>query len=169
MKDYRFVFVCALVFLLGAFGFAAFNATLYSALKYTTAINVTILQSGMPMVIFILNFLLFRMITHWAQALGYTITLAGVVVNSSIVMIDSVHQAMQRAGRDEQERTQAMIDALVGRLRPILVTSLSTLGGVLPTAYGLGGYDVIMSPMSLAILAAVESHAALSVTSSVMM
>ena len=44
-----------------------------------------------------------------------------------------------------------MIDALVGRLRPILVTSLSTLGGVLPTAYGLGGYDSVMSPMSLAL------------------
>ena len=44
-----------------------------------------------------------------------------------------------------------MIDALVGRLRPILVTTLSTLGGVLPTAYGIGGYDSVMSPMSLAL------------------
>ena len=44
-----------------------------------------------------------------------------------------------------------MIDALVGRLRPVLVTSLSTFGGVMPTAYGLGGWDSIMSPMSLAL------------------
>jgi multidrug efflux pump subunit AcrB len=66
-------------------------------------------------------------------------------------MIDSVHQALQGAHGSETERTGVMIDALVGRLRPILVTSLSTLGGVLPTAYGLGGYDQIMSPMSLAI------------------
>jgi multidrug efflux pump subunit AcrB len=79
------------------------------------------------------------------------IGLAGVVVNTAIVMIDSVHSAVQRAGRSEQERNQAMIDALVSRLRPILVTSLSTFGGVMPTAYGLGGYDTIMSPMSLAI------------------
>jgi multidrug efflux pump subunit AcrB len=79
------------------------------------------------------------------------IGLAGVVVNSSIVMIDSVHQALQHGSGDESERTRIMIEALVGRLRPILVTSLSTLGGVLPTAYGLGGYDQIMSPMSLAI------------------
>ena len=41
--------------------------------------------------------------------------------------------------------------ALVARLRPILVTSLSTLGGVLPTAYGFGGYDDVMAPMSLAL------------------
>ena len=37
------------------------------------------------------------------------------------------------------------------RLRPVLVTSLSTFGGVMPTAYGLGGYDAVMSPMSLAL------------------
>ena len=30
-------------------------------------------------------------------------------------------------------------------------TSLSTFGGVLPTAYGFGGYDAVMSPMSLAL------------------
>ena len=47
----------------------------------------------------------------------------------------------------EYERTYAV----VGRLRPILVTTLTTLGGVLPTAYGLGGYDAMISPMSLAL------------------
>jgi multidrug efflux pump subunit AcrB len=33
----------------------------------------------------------------------------------------------------------------------VLVTSLSTFCGVLPTAYGFGGYDAVMSPMSLAL------------------
>ena len=80
------------------------------------------------------------------------IGLAGVVVNSAIVMIDSVHRTQHAvADKDEATRTAAMIDALVSRLRPILVTSLSTMGGVLPTAYGLGGYDAVMSPMSLAL------------------
>ena len=44
-----------------------------------------------------------------------------------------------------------MIDAVVERLRPILVTTLTTLGGVLPTAYSIGGYDPIVSILSLAI------------------
>jgi multidrug efflux pump subunit AcrB len=44
-----------------------------------------------------------------------------------------------------------MIDALVIRLRPVLVTSLSTFGGVMPTAYGFGGWDPVMSPLSLAL------------------
>jgi len=84
-------------------------------------------------------------------ALIGAIGLAGVVVNSAIVMIDSVHRAQLNARGNEVRRTAAMIDALVERLRPILVTSLSTLGGVLPTAYGLGGYDDVMAPLSLAI------------------
>jgi drug/metabolite transporter (DMT)-like permease len=71
------------LFLLGAFGFAVFNGTLYTALKYTTAINVTILQAAMPMVIFVLNFMAFRTHVHWAQVLGYSVTLAGVLLTAS--------------------------------------------------------------------------------------
>jgi multidrug efflux pump subunit AcrB len=80
------------------------------------------------------------------------IGLSGVVVNSSIVMVDAVHRAQHAVtDADDATRTTAMIAALVGRLRPILVTTLSTLGGVLPTAYGFGGYDFVMGPMSLAL------------------
>jgi multidrug efflux pump subunit AcrB len=98
-------------------------------------------------------------LTFWAHGLNFsmlpligTLGLAGVVVNASIIMVDAVHQAQHGLeDADETTRTSAMIDALVGRLRPILVTTLSTLGGVLPTAYGIGGYDSVMSPMSLAL------------------
>ncbi|MGI9591445.1 MAG: efflux RND transporter permease subunit, partial [Myxococcota bacterium] len=85
-------------------------------------------------------------------ALIGAIGLSGVVVNSAIVMVDAVHRAQHALPEgDDGTRTNAMIDALVGRLRPILVTTLSTLGGVLPTAYGFGGYDFVMGPMSLAL------------------
>ena len=68
------------LFLAGAFGFAGFNILLYTSLKYTTAINVAILQSAMPMFIFALNFMLFGLRMHWAHALGYSITLIGVLL-----------------------------------------------------------------------------------------
>jgi multidrug efflux pump subunit AcrB len=98
-------------------------------------------------------------LTFWAHGLNFsmlpligTLGLAGVVVNGSIIMVDAVHRAQYGLeGADDATRSEAMIDALVGRLRPILVTTLSTLGGVLPTAYGIGGYDSVMSPMSLAL------------------
>jgi drug/metabolite transporter (DMT)-like permease len=67
----------------GMFGFAGFNITLYSALQYTSAINVAIEQAGMPMIIFLANFLLFRIrVTGW-QFLGFLLTLAGVVTTAS--------------------------------------------------------------------------------------
>jgi multidrug efflux pump subunit AcrB len=57
---------------------------------------------------------------------------------------------LDRSG-DYQQQQEIVLNAVVSRLRPILVTTLTTLGGVLPTAYGIGGYDSIVSPMSLAI------------------
>nr|AID69700.1 drug/metabolite transporter (DMT) superfamily permease [uncultured organism] len=67
----------------GAVGFTSFNILLYSALQYTTAINVAIEQAGMPMVIFLANFILFRIKVTPAQILGFVLTLAGVAVTAS--------------------------------------------------------------------------------------
>jgi drug/metabolite transporter (DMT)-like permease len=71
------------LFLLGTAGFALFNATMYSALQYTSAINVSIEQAGMPMFIFLANFLLFRLGVTWVQVLGFVVTLAGVALTAS--------------------------------------------------------------------------------------
>jgi drug/metabolite transporter (DMT)-like permease len=72
-----------LLFALGACGFAVFNAIFYTAVSYTTAINATIEQAGMPMVIFLINFLLFRMRAFPAQLLGFVLTLVGVALTAS--------------------------------------------------------------------------------------
>jgi len=99
-------------------------------------------------------------LTFWLHGMNFsllpvigTIGLSGVVVNASIVMVDAVHQAQGRLARGASaaERQEVLIETLVSRLRPILVTSLTTFGGVIPTAYGIGGYDAVMSPMSLAL------------------
>ncbi len=75
--------------------------------------------------------------------------LAGVVVNDAIVMVD----ALSRSGMGESEA--GLIDEVANiaaeRLRPVLLTTLTTVAGVMPTAYGLGGRDAVLSPMSLAL------------------
>lgn len=68
---------------MGVVGFTSFNALLYSALHYTTAINAVIEQAGMPVVIFVFNFLLFRMRTGLAQVAGFLLTLIGVALTAS--------------------------------------------------------------------------------------
>jgi multidrug efflux pump subunit AcrB len=79
--------------------------------------------------------------------------LAGVVVNDSIVMVTSLDQT----GTNEpgQQTLAELMDEVVRvsteRLRPVLLTTLTTVAGVMPTAYGLGGADALLSPMSLAL------------------
>ena len=68
---------------LGALGFTVFNMALYTALIYTSAINASIEQAGIPMLIFAGNFLLFRMRVTWAQIVGFILSLAGVAVAAS--------------------------------------------------------------------------------------
>ncbi|MFC3074722.1 DMT family transporter [Shinella pollutisoli] len=72
-----------LLFLYGAAGFTGFNALLYSALNYTSAINSVIVQAGIPMLIFVFNFLLFRVQASLAQVAGFTITFVGVLLTAS--------------------------------------------------------------------------------------
>jgi HAE1 family hydrophobic/amphiphilic exporter-1 len=60
------------------------------------------------------------------------VILVGVVVNHGIVLIDQV-QGLRRAGASREE---ALTEAARTRLRPILMTSLTTIGGLIPMAIG---------------------------------
>ena len=56
---------------------------LFSALNYTSAINVSIEQAGMPMLIFIVNFLLFGLRASAGQIVGFLLSIAGVALTAS--------------------------------------------------------------------------------------
>src|SRR3546814_20304814 len=62
------------------------------------------------------------------------ILLAGIVVKNAIVLIDLVNQ-LREAGRPKAE---AIVDACSARLRPIIMTTMTTFLGFLPLALGLG-------------------------------
>lgn len=65
---------------LGFVGFTLFSVALYSALMFTTAINASILQAGMPAIIFVANFWLFRLRTTAGQVFGFLLSLVGVAI-----------------------------------------------------------------------------------------
>ena len=67
--------------------------------------------------------------------------LIGVLVNDAVVMI----YTLNRNGEDVTANEIANLAAT--RFRPIVITSLTTLVGLLPTAYGLGGYNPFVAPM----------------------
>lgn len=64
---------------MGAVGYTAFNWAMYIALWSTTAINVAIAQAAMPMVIFVINLIVFADRASANQTFGYALTLIGVV------------------------------------------------------------------------------------------
>jgi drug/metabolite transporter (DMT)-like permease len=72
-----------LLTLLGMSGFSVFNAALYSALHHTSAINVSIEQAAMPMLVFAANFLLHRIGVAPGQIVGFTLSLLGVALTAT--------------------------------------------------------------------------------------
>lgn len=75
------------------------------------------------------------------------IGLAGIIVNNGIILIDFINQ-MRSEGK--LPLREILIKAPTIRLRPVMATSLTTMGGLFPTAYGLGGADAMLVPMTLA-------------------
>lgn len=73
----------SLLFFYGVIGYTTFNAMLYSAVKYTTAINVAIEQAGIPMLIFLMNFIFFRTSVSAAQFAGFGMTLVGIALTAA--------------------------------------------------------------------------------------
>jgi multidrug efflux pump subunit AcrB len=75
------------------------------------------------------------------------IGLAGVVVNSAIVLVSFI-DALRREGTLDFH--QCLVEGACIRLRPILLTTATTVAALFPTAYGLGGWDPMLVPMTLA-------------------
>lgn len=75
------------------------------------------------------------------------VALAGVIVNNAIVFIDFVNQ--KRAQGVSQY--QSIVSAAQMRIRPIFLTTLTTVAGLLPTAYGIGGLDKFVVPIAMSL------------------
>ena len=76
--------------------------------------------------------------------------LTGVVINSAIILVDYIQELLQKAGPNA-DFDAILVKASTGRLRAVLATGLTTVVGLVPTAFGLGGYDPILVPMTLAL------------------
>jgi len=83
------------------------------------------------------------------QAFIGTILLAGIVVNNAIVLVDCINQLRREQGLSLREAVE-----LGGRrrLRPILMTTLTTVLGLVPMALGLGEGGEVQAPMARVIL-----------------
>jgi HAE1 family hydrophobic/amphiphilic exporter-1 len=82
------------------------------------------------------------------------IVLAGVVVNNAIVLVDAVNQRRRFEG---QALREAVVAAARTRLRPILVTTTTTVLGLLPLSLGFGEGAEIQRPLAITVMAGLSS------------
>ena len=75
------------------------------------------------------------------------VILVGIVVNNSILLVEFIKINSADMGRDE-----AIIEAGRSRLRPILMTSLTTIVGMIPMSLGRGDGGEILAPMGVGIM-----------------
>jgi multidrug efflux pump subunit AcrB len=83
-----------------------------------------------------------------AMALTGIIGLVGVLVNDSLVMVHRLNQSRREKG--ESLAIEEIADITGQRFRPILITSMTTVVGLLPTAYGILGENSYITPMVMA-------------------
>lgn len=82
------------------------------------------------------------------EAIGFmammgVIALIGVVVNDSIVLVNFIDLEIEKG----TEKIQAIIEASVSRFRPVLLTTFTTVAGLLPVAHAASG-DPFLKPMA---------------------
>lgn len=85
------------------------------------------------------------------------IMLAGIVVNNAIVLVDYVNQLRRRG----LEREEALVTAGRVRLRPILMTTATTVLGLTPMALGMGDGAEIRTPMAISVITGLISSTVL--------
>jgi len=122
----------------------AVMASLYENLKFPF-INMFTIPLGFIGVVFLL--FVTRTTINLGTIMGLII-LGGIAVNNGIVMIDYINQLID-AGMD---RLEAVVKGAATRLRPILITSLTTMVGMIPMALSVKDGGEMNSPMAIALI-----------------
>jgi multidrug efflux pump subunit AcrB len=78
------------------------------------------------------------------------LALVGVIVNDSLVLVSHLNYLKDKS-LEKLTIHQWIVKGVKDRLRAVVLTSLTTLAGILPLAYGLGGTDYLLQPMALAL------------------
>ncbi len=80
------------------------------------------------------------------------ITLAGIVVNNAIVLVDYIN-----IRREDESRDEAILNAGPIRLRPILMTALTTILALVPLSLGIGEGAEMQQPLAVVVIAGLLS------------
>ncbi|MEE8378220.1 MAG: efflux RND transporter permease subunit [Candidatus Aminicenantaceae bacterium] len=128
-------------------------ASQFESLLHPFVILLTIPLAGVGAVLLLWTL---RMPFNIRSMIGIII-LVGIAVNDSIILVDRINQN-RRAGMDIPS---AIIDAGQTRIRPILITSITTILALLPLTFGIGEGSSLRAPMALAVIGGLVTSTAL--------
>src|SRR5690606_6318638 len=129
---------------------AVFLVFVVLALQYESLINPLVILMAIPLSLIGVGLALWITGTPLsAPVLLGVILLAGIVVNNAILLVEYIEEYRQEGDRSLQA---AVIDAGAVRLRPILMTTLTTVLGMVPLALGIGEGSELMQPLAIAVV-----------------
>ncbi len=130
-------------------GLAAFLVFVVMAVQYNSLVDPLVIMLTIPLAL--AGGILGLYITN--TAIGATVIvgavlLVGIVVNNAIIMIELANQIQQQQGVDRQA---AILQAAPQRLRPILMTTITTVLGMFPLALGIGEGSEFLQPLGVVV------------------
>lgn len=119
------------------------------ASQFESLIHPFIIMFAIPLAIIGVIFAMFLSsnVISVASLIGL-ITLAGVVVNNAIVMVDYINQLRSKG----KEKNEAIINSGAIRFRPIMMTALTTILALLPITIGIGEGSELSKPIGMVIV-----------------
>jgi HAE1 family hydrophobic/amphiphilic exporter-1 len=135
--------------LLLALGLALFLVYLVMAAQFESLVQPFVILFTVPLGVIgaVLALLLCRQPVNVVVLIGL-VMLGGIVVNNAIVLVDAVNQLRAEG----LPRREALRQAGLRRLRPILMTTGTTVLGLLPMALGLGEGGELRAPLAITVI-----------------
>jgi multidrug efflux pump subunit AcrB len=131
-------------------GLAIFLVFVVLAVQYESLVNPLVILFTIPLSLAGVGLALWGTGTTFsAPVLLGVILLAGIVVNNAILLVEYIEQ-FRREGKNSMQ--QAAVEAGAVRLRPIIMTTLTTCFGMLPLAMGLGEGSEMMQPLAISVV-----------------
>lgn len=112
---------------------------------FSSLIQPLIIMSAIPLGLIgvVLTFIVMGLPISFMAGMGI-IALVGVVVNDSIVLVSFINTKME----ESRNHLEAILEASVSRFRPVILTTFTTVAGLLPMAHTPGG-DPFLKPMAI--------------------
>ena len=131
-----------------SFGFALAMIFVILATIFRSLTQPLVVMAAIPFAVIgvILAFYCHNLPLSFLALIG-VIGLSGVVVNDSIVLVDFINQARIKG----MGLFESVVYASKRRFRAVWLTSITTIFGLLPIAYGIGGEDPFLKPAAMAI------------------